>query len=225
MEGFSYDQLFEALQKWPVNSGDDYLQSLPRIISLGETRVIRDLNLNIFDVYDDGLLLELGDNIIAKPSEMVALRSMRGVITATGATFDIEMRSLDYVKAFAPDPAVTGRPRYVADLDELQWCVGTIADDDYTIEALYIQRPDGLTADNQNTWLGDRVGDLIFVACLMEADHYIKADDRYGDMSKKYHGSDTEPGLLTIARTELRNHIRNGDYAPLKPAAKPADAR
>jgi hypothetical protein len=225
MEGFTYDQLFAALQTWPVNSDQAYRDNLPRIIVLGETRVVRDLNLNIFDIYDDGLLLTTGDNIIAKPDELIALRSMRGIVTATGAGFDIEMRSLDYVKSFANDPAVTGRPRYVADLDELQWCVGTVADDDYTIEALYVARPDGLSASNQNTWLGDKVGDLIFHACLMEADHYIKADDRYGDISKKYHGGDSEPGLLTIARAELRNHIRNGDYQPLKPAAKTADAR
>lgn len=216
MEGFTYDQLFQALQSWPEDDEESYTADIiPRLISLAELRVVKDLNLNIFDVSGEAVLT-VNDNIIAKPDDMIALRTMRGEVQATGVTFPIEMRSLDWVKNVGSDPAVRAQPRYVADVDELQWSVGTLSDNDYDIQLLYVARPDGLTPTNQTTWLGDKVGDLIFNCALMEAEQYLKVDDRYADMKAKYYGE-----LLPVARLELRNHVRNGDYTPVRAAAKP----
>jgi hypothetical protein len=51
----------------------------------------------------------------------------------------------------------------------------------------------------------------------MEAEHYLKADDRYEDMKKKYYEE-----LLPVARAELRQSIRRGDYNPFQRSASGA---
>ena len=66
------------------------------------------------------------------------------------------------------------------------------------------------------TWLGNYCGDILLLASLMEAEFYLKADDRFADISGDYDRK------LQVARVELRNIIRQGDYSPVKPAAQPA---
>jgi uncharacterized protein YeaO (DUF488 family) len=59
------------------------------------------------------------------------------------------------------------------------------------------------------------VPDALFAACLMEAEHYTQADDRYADFKTKYYEE-----LLPAARYELRQLQRAGDYSPFSPAAR-----
>jgi hypothetical protein len=68
-------------------------------------------------------------------------------------------------------------------------------------------------ADQGPSWLSRCVPDALFAACLMEAEHLLKADDRYADYRAKYHE------IIQVARLELRQAIRNGDYSPLKAGA------
>jgi len=229
-----------------VNYGDDYVAALDTIIGLGELRLARDLNLEIFD---DTLtmVVEQGDRIIDKPANLIALRSLRlgpetfyiltedeDVISledGSGALLQeeaqdaadlrssaLELRSWDFCHEFAPDPALTGRPRYVNELNQDQWEVVPTADARYGAICRYVRRPaDALNsgAPNDTSWLSRSVPDALFAACLMEAEHFLKADDRYGDYQNKYTGE-----ILPTARAELRGLIRGGDYSPMKPAAQ-----
>jgi hypothetical protein len=68
---------------------------------------------------------------------------------------------------------------------------------------------------NATSWLSVRVPDALFAAVLMEAEHYMQADDRYGDYKTKYYEE-----LLPGARAELRQMQRSGDYSPFEPAAR-----
>lgn len=214
MSSFTYTQLLAELQSWPEDDDAAYVAALPRIISLGETQLLRDLNIELLDITDRGLTLATGDREVAKPVGTIETRylhaSLNGVRVAT-----LERRSQAFCETYAPDDTITGVPKYFCDLDEAQFLVVPAADDDYTIEGKFVIRPDGLSATTANTWLGDNMGDLLFHCCLANAEHYIKADDRYNDMMSHY-----AQVLLPNARLEMRGSIRNGDYAPLKPTAK-----
>lgn len=226
MQGFTYDQLVEALQSWPQNSDDDensgYVDNIPRLIGLGELRLVKDLNLDIFDHTESLSVLE-GEHTTQKPDDWIATRTIWRTlaVAAEGESTKrtpMHLRSLSWVRRYADDPTNTdthGAPLYYAEVSEEEIEFGPVADRDYDFEFHYVRRPEGLSADNQNTWLGDKVGDVLFVACLMEAEHFIKADDRYGDMKAKYYEE-----LVPIARAELRRLVRMGDYTPVKPAAK-----
>lgn len=279
MQGFSYTQLFSALQVWPLKSSVPYMSSLNRIIFLGELRVIKDLDLDIFDVNDQVAIAPAAVSLPKPPgsapltftapvapaavsatlttpwtgttgpyvvtfsdNEIQAVTLTNGATTATwplpmtgpatvnavinsqfivernlwciygGATKIMVKRSYDFVQLYAG--AVAGRPYYYADQGQGAWNFAPAADALATaIKRRYVQRPPSIVVA-QNTWIGDNTGDLLFVACLMEAEHWLKADDRYGDMKTKYYEE-----LLPNARGEVMLAARSGVYAPLAPIA------
>lgn len=279
MQGFSYTQLFSALQVWPLKSSTPYMSSLNRIIFLGELRVIKDLDLDIFDVNDQVAIAPAAVSLPKPPgsqplvftapiapaavsatlttpwagttgpyvvtfsdNEIQSVTLTNAATTATwplpmsgpatvnavvnsqfivernlwavygGATKIMVKRSYDFVQLYAG--AVAGRPLYYADHGQGSWDFAPAADALATaVKRRYVQRPPSIVVA-QNTWIGDNTGDLLFVACLMEAEHWLKADDRYGDMKTKYYEE-----LLPNARGEVMLAARSGVYAPLAPIA------
>jgi hypothetical protein len=216
---WTYNSLRAALQSWPVNASTQYVADLDSIIGLGELRLVRDLNLEIFDRISVAASTVIGTRTIAKPTDAVILRTV--ALTVAGAYTPIERRSHDYCKLYAPDPTVQGIPLYWCDLNSTQILLVPTPSAVYATDIRYVARPADSLASGSPTassWLATNVPDCLFAACLMEADHYIKADDRYADMKTKYYEE-----LLPSARAELRQMIREGDYSPFKPAAKAAE--
>jgi hypothetical protein len=279
MLGFSYQQLYSALQVWPLKASAAYLASINRLIYLGELRVVVDLDLDIFDVNDQvaiapaatSLLKPLGSqplvfNAAINPNatsatlasawtgttgpyvvtfsdneiQSVTLTNgqttaiwtlpMANAVTANavissqfvvernlwvvynGATKLMVKRSWDFMQGYLA--AAAGRPYYYADQGQSTWIFGPAADANATaIKRRYVQRPPSIVVA-QNTWIGDNEGQLLFVACLMEAEQWLKADDRYADMKTKYYEE-----LLPNARGEVMIAARSGVYAPLAPIA------
>jgi hypothetical protein len=279
MQGFSYQQLYSALQVWPVKSSALYLASLNRLIFLGELRVILDLDLDIFDV-NDQVVLAPGALVVPKPpgsqpitfTAPIALNATSATLssawtgttgpyvvtfsdgeiqsvtltaTQTTATWPLPMaaavsasavvnsqfivernlwlvysgvtkalvkRSFDFIQMYLS--AAADKPYYYADHGQSEWLIAPAADVNATaIKRRYVQRPPSIVVA-QNTWIGDNVGQLLFSACLMEAEHWLKADDRYADMKSKYYEE-----LLPNARGEVMLAARSGVYAPLAPIA------
>jgi hypothetical protein len=279
MQGFNYPQLFAALQAWPLKSSVPYQNAINRIIFLGELRLIRDLDLDIFDVNDQVVIAPAAVSLPKPPGsqplvftapiglgaqsatlaapwtgttgsyvvtfsdqEIQAVTLTQSATTATwglpmaanvtinavvasqfvvernlwavysGATKIMVKRSWDFVTLYAG--AAAGRPYYYADQGQSSWIFAPAADVNATaIKRRYVQRPPSIVVA-QNTWLGDNVGDLLFVSCLMESEHFLKADDRYADMKTKYYEE-----LLPNARGEVMLAARSGVYAPLAPIA------
>lgn len=217
MQGFTYTELFQALQDWPEDTdstANGYLDNIPRIVQMGELRLVRDLNLDLFDVLDTSSVVTLGSRIVTKPADLLVARTLWVVIA--GVRTRLIHRSRDYVINYSLDTADTDTPKYYAENSDLEWMVAKVPSANGIVESLGVYRPESLV-DAETTWLGDHCGDVLFAACLAEAEHLLKADDRYKDYIDKY---TTE--LLPVARTELRNLIRAGDYAPYRPAATKA---
>jgi 23S rRNA C2498 (ribose-2'-O)-methylase RlmM len=107
---------------------------------------------------------------------------------------------------------VTARPRYYAELNATQWQLAPASDQTYQVVVHFVQRPQSIVTAG-STWLGNWCGDLLFHASLMEAEDYVKADDRFDDIKNRYDEK------LQIARVEMRNQIRQGDYSPAKATA------
>lgn len=218
MQGFTYDELTAALQSWPEEDADEFLDDLPRIIQLGELRLVRELNLDIFDTVTNPLLTVTGNNrALEKPEDLITTRSVFVVIGSQ--SYPVYLRSREFCEHFAPDITRLGRPRYYYEHSESEWRLVPTPNANMEARVFYVARPEGLSEENQNTWLGDRCGDLLFDCCLMEVEHWVKADDRYEDIKTKFYAE-----KLPAARLELRNIIRAGDsYSPYKPSAKKAE--
>lgn len=133
-------------------------------------------------------------------------------VVYAGATRALVKRSFDFIQMYLGSTA--GRPYYYADHGQSEWLIAPAADASATaVKRRYVQRPPSIVVA-QNTWLGDNVGQLLFVAALMEAEQWLKADDRYADMKTKYYEE-----LLPNARGEVMLAARSGAYAPLAPIA------
>lgn len=128
-----------------------------------------------------------------------------------GETWPLELRSKEYCQAYASDRRATGRCRFYNEHTDTQWELVEAADQAYAIIVHMLARPQELTSSSPSatTWLSRAVPDALFSACLAEAEHYLKADDRYGDFITKYTNEQ-----LPAARLELRNSIRLGDRGP-----------
>jgi hypothetical protein len=279
MQGFSYQQLYSALQVWPLKASVLYLQSLNRIIYLAELRVIIDLDLDIFDVNDQVALAPAALTVPKPPGSLPLtftapilaaavsatlssawtgvtgdyvvtfsdneIQSVHLTSTATTATWPLPMaaavtasarvnsqfvvernlwvvyagatkplvkRSFDFIQMYLG--ATAGKPYYYADHGQTEWLIAPAADASATaIKRRYVQRPPSIVVA-QNTWIGDNVGQLLFVAALMESEQWLKVDDRYADMKSKYYSE-----LLPNARGEVMLAARSGVYAPLAPIA------
>lgn len=212
---YTYNQLLDALQKWPKDSDSAYVSDLPQIIQMGELRLARELNLELWDVRDTSQSVTAAATraarLITKPTDTIVVRdvmlALDGVIVAHP-----ELRSRSFIDRYAPDPTQQGKPRYYCEESATQLQLAPTPDEDYDVIMLVMKRPaDGFTSSSGNTtsWLSTRVPDALFAACLMEAEQYLKADDRYADYRTKYYQE-----LLPTARTELRNAMRRGDFIP-----------
>lgn len=222
---WTWTTLLEKLQKWPRATSTEFLDQCPTLIGLGERRLWRELNVEEYDKTDESISMTTGTREVPKPADVIQLRTpgffVQTVLEdeSTEDDFDfLELRSFEFCRMYAPRASVQGKPVYYCELDSGRIYVVPTPDEDYPMQYRYIGVPtETLSPDapSGSSWLARVAPDALFAACLMEAEHYLKADDRYGDMQTKYYQE-----LLPTVRLELRGSIRAGDYSPLKPAAQ-----
>jgi hypothetical protein len=214
---WTYTSLFAALQAWPQNTNPTYLANLPSIIGMGEIRLIKDLDLEIFDTTDEAILFTIGSRLVLKPTNAIRVRSV-GYLDPTLGYQALKVRSMDYLRAFAPLTTVQATPQYYAEYSPTQIYVADTPNAALSLSFHSVTRPTDLLdsiTPAATSWLSVRCPEALLTACLMEADHYMQSDDRYDDLQKKYY--DVQ---LPAARFELRQLQRNGDYSPFEPAAR-----
>lgn len=224
---WTYTTLFQALQDWPIASSPTYLKNLPNIIALGEQRLWGDLNIEAYDKVDDvNEVTVVGTRVTPKPADVKQLRNVAyftpgvGQPTAPAEYVEIEKRSLDYCRAFAPVQTVQGPPQFYAELNSTSILLVPTPDAIYTMSYHYIASAPVETlvptAPNSSTYLSRNAADALLAACLAESEHYIQADDRYTDYINKYNNE-----LLPRLRAEFRGQIR-ADYSPARSSASVA---
>lgn len=208
---YTYTTLKAALLAFTEEpSIDVYATDIDKIIPLAEDKVLRDLDLEIFDVSSIGTFT--GSNAyLTKPTGIVALRTLH-YTDASGNFQLLEPRSWAVCKDYWPQEATTtATPKYFAEFSDTQWFIAGTPASGLAVTSRYIKRPAGLSSTNATTWLGTNVGDLLFYACLIGSEQYLKADDRVAGWQTEY----TE--RLAAAKAELQSETRK-DYIPVDPA-------
>jgi len=214
---WTYDTLTAALQNWPVNSNPSYVAALPRIIGLGELRLVRDLDLEIFETTENASTVA-GTRTLTKPAGIFVPKMMQ-IVDGDRRYPPLRQRTQAFLLAAYPSSAVDDqdRPEMYAEKSTSEWLLGPVPDAAYTVEVTGLARPDSLTSDNPTSWLGTHCPDALFAACLMESEHYLKADDRYADWQKKYASE-----IIPSTSNELLRLRRLGDLNTYRPAPPPA---
>ncbi len=203
------------------NSDDfssDFLAHLDTIIAEGETKLLRDLDLEIFqdeitnDAAGNPLALTINQRTFSRPSGVVKIN---GIWLGTSRKF-IEKRTKGYCEAYGEDPSVKERPTYYAEQSEDYLYFVNTPDQAYPLIAYGIVRPAGLSDTNATTWLSTYAGDLLFMACKIRAEEYLVNPGQATVWQNDYQND-----LLPKAKIELRGMSR-ASYEAARTVAPPS---
>ena len=172
----TYDSLLvdvrRYLERGFTEASDEIVYSqLPRLITLGERRIAREIKVEGF-IRAVSTSLSIGVAVYLKPDRW------RDTISMTVSGTPIFARSYEYCRSYWPNEADTGVPQFYADYDYQHWLVTPTPSAASTLEILYYEQPQFLGDDFQSNWLTEYAPDLLLYATLLEATPFLKSDER-----------------------------------------------
>lgn len=219
MSNKTYTELVANLQAWLEDDDSEFTASIDEVINLGEMRVWRDLDLSIF-TSEDTTPTASSTETLTKPTtdtELVTWQSL--YYDNAGERTWLELRSTDWVRDHQTIGA-TAPPRYYAEQSETDWLLSPIPDAIYTVNTRGTTRPAALSAGNPTTWLSQHQDDLLFKACLAEAEGFLKADDRVEMWQTQY------TDALPLAKRETYTMLQERyNLTPMEVPAVPTNQR
>lgn len=225
MTNKTYGELETNLQAWLEDDDAEFQGSIPEVINLGQMRLWRDLDLGIFSS-EDTATTTASNEAVTKPTtdtELVATNSIYFDFDPGSGIrrYWLELRSAEFVRDYQ-NPGATGIPKYYAEQSETDIILGPIPDATYTLNFRGTTR---LTPLDSNTpgstnWLSLHMDDLLFKACLAEAEGFLKADDRAPIWFEQY------TSALPLAKKETYELLQaRYQLTPLQLPATPTTSR
>lgn len=154
-------------------------EQLPRLITLAERRIARELKIQGFIVAVQ-TPLQPGVAVYEKPDRW------RDTVSMTVDNNPIFGRSYEYCRSYWPDEAQTGTPEFYADYNYQNWLIVPTPASAQTLEALYYEQPPLLGDDCQTNWLTEYAPDALLYATLLEATPFLKNDERIQTWQSMY---------------------------------------
>lgn len=172
----TYDSLLVDLRRYlergfTEQSDQIVYDQLPRLITLGERRIARELKIEGF-IRAVQTPLQVGVAVYLKPDRW------RDTVSMTVNGSPIFGRSYEYCRNYWPNEAETGAPQFYADYDYQHWLITPTPNAADTLEVLYYEQPALLGEEFQSNWLTEYAPDLLLYAALLEATPFLKNDER-----------------------------------------------
>ncbi len=166
----------------PTNDQQVFNQ-IPRFINAAERKLMEALKLQgVITPLVDPAGLQFGQAIVTKPDRWRVTVSMNyGSGTNKQSHTPLFPRSYEYCRAYWPDDTVTdpnNPPAYYADYDQQHWLIVPTPDQTYPLEAILYMQPPLLDSVNQSNFWTIYCGNALLYASLLEAQPYLKGDDR-----------------------------------------------
>jgi hypothetical protein len=172
----TYASLLDDLRRYLERGFSDdtdttVYEQLPRLVTLGERRVARDLKiLGFIRAVQTPLTIGLG--VYQKPDRW------RDTVSMTVSNVPLAARSFEYCRNYWPVEQETAAPEFYADYDFEHWLIVPTPIAASTLEILYYELPALLGDDFQTNWLTDYAPDALMYAALLEATAFLKNDER-----------------------------------------------
>lgn len=184
MYTMTYSSLLEDVRRYlergfTAESDQIVYEQLPRLITLGERRISRELKIQGF-IRAVSTPLQIGVATYRKPDRW------RDTVSMTVNGSPIFARSYEYCRNYWPDEAETGAPQFYADYDYNHWLITPTPVAASTLEVMYYEQPRFLGEDFQTNWLTEYAPDLLLYATLLEASPFLKKDERIGTWQQMY---------------------------------------
>jgi len=169
----TYGELKQAIQDYTENDETTFVNNLPLFIRLAEERILKSVQLNLFQKNQFGNMTS-GNEYLAAPSDFLAPYSLS--IDVNGSKEFLLFKDLDFVQAYTPDATTTGQPRYYAQFDVDNFIIAPTPDANYTVDIHYLYRPASLTAgsDSGTSWLSTNAEITLLYGSLIEAYTFMK---------------------------------------------------
>jgi hypothetical protein len=172
----TYDSLLVDVRRYlergfTQESDQIVYDQLPRLITLGERRIARELKIMGF-IRAVSTPLSVGVAVYLKPDRW------RDTISMTVAGSPIFARAYEYCRSYWPNEAQTGAPQFYADYDYQNWLITPTPSTVQTLEVMYYEQPALLGDDLQSNWLTEYAPDVLLYATLLEASPFLKKDER-----------------------------------------------
>jgi hypothetical protein len=170
---FTYGELKQAIQDYTENNETSFVNNIPLFIRLTEERVLKNVQLNLFQKNQFGNMSS-SNEYLAAPSDFLAPFSLS--IDVNGDKEFLLFKDLDFVQSYSPDATVTGQPKYYAQFDKDNFIIAPTPDANYTVDIHYLYRPASLTAgsDSGTTWLSENAEITLLYGSLIEAYTFMK---------------------------------------------------
>ncbi len=172
----TYDSLLVDIRRYLERgftqaSDQIVFDQLPRLVTLAERRIARELKIEGF-IRAITTPLSIGVSTYLKPDRW------RDTISMTVDGTPIQTRSYEYLRNYWPNEAQTASPQFYADYDYANWLIAPTPNAASTLEVLYYEQPALLGPNLQSNWLTDYAPELVLYASLLEATPFLKNDER-----------------------------------------------
>jgi len=183
----TYGELKTAIQDYTENDETTFVNNLPLFIRLAEERILKSVQLNLFQKNQAGTMTS-GNQYLAAPSDFLAPFSLS--IDVSGAAEFLLFKDLDFVQTYTPDPTTTGQPKYYAQFDVDNFILAPTPNANFTVDIHYLYRPASLTAgaDSGTSWLSTNAEIALLYGSLVEAYTYMKGDMNLMQMYTQRYG-------------------------------------
>jgi hypothetical protein len=183
----TYGELKTAIQDYTENDETTFVNNLPLFIRLAEERILKSVQLNLFQKNQAGTMTS-GNQYLAAPSDFLAPFSLS--IDVSGAAEFLLFKDLDFVQTYTPDPTTTGQPKYYAQFDVDNFILSPTPNANFTVDIHYLYRPASLTAgaDSGTSWLSTNAEIALLYGSLVEAYTYMKGDMNLMQMYMQRYG-------------------------------------
>ncbi len=154
---------------------DDLVTKIPIFIMLAERKVSRVLKAQLAQLAVTDNLTE-NSPVVTKPARWVETISFS--IQTTDGTVVLKERSRETIQSMYPVLTDTAAPKYYAEWQEGYYYVGPTPDSAYAFELMMYQQPPSLGDTQQTNYLTENAPDLLLYSTLLEAEGYLKNDER-----------------------------------------------
>lgn len=154
---------------------DDIVARIPTFIMLAEKKCSRILKAQLAQLAVTDTLT-INNPVVVKPQRWVETISFT-IETPTGIVV-LKERSRETIQTMYPVLTDTATPKYYAEWQENYYYIGPTPDVAYNFELMMYQQPPSLGDDQQTNYLTENAPDLLLYSTLLEAEGYLKNDER-----------------------------------------------
>lgn len=181
----TYDSLVTDMLGYCERVNDAAFEAqIPRLLMLAENRVATDLKTEgVLSVVTGAFTAS--SPTIAKPAFWRDTVSFQ-VTRADGTRFNVLPRFYEYCRQYWPNPTLTDEPRFYADYNFDNFFICPTPPTALSFELCYHARLDPLDAAHQTNWMTVNAPQLLFYAAMLEAQTYLKNDEKIATWGNLY---------------------------------------